>query len=146
MSIMDVRQAETRDISQLTRLSKQLGYIIDEDATSKNIKRLQGSNDSVIWVATDAEIIIGWMQVSYLVRLESGEFCEIVGLVVDEQYRGKGIGKLLIAKAAEWCWQKGCSKLKVRTNVTRKNTHHFYEAMGFTEAKEQKIYEMNVLK
>lgn len=65
-------------------------------------------------------------------------------MVVDEQHRGIGVGRMLVAQAIQWCKDKDCTRLKVRTTVTRKNTHRFYAAIGFEEMKEQKVFEMDL--
>lgn len=144
MDTINIRLVETRDINSVARLSQQLGYDINEAVTARNIELLDGNSDNVIWVASNADAVIGWMQVSYLVRVETGRFCEIVGLVVDEHNRGKGVGRMLLVQAIQWCKDKNCTRLKVRTNVTRKDTHRFYAAVGFEEVKEQKVFEMDL--
>jgi GNAT superfamily N-acetyltransferase len=47
-------------------------------------------------------------------RLETKTFIEIGGLVIDENYRGKGIGKILVSKIKEWCIEQKISSLRVR--------------------------------
>ena len=67
-----------------------------------------------------------------------------MSLVVDESYRGKGIGKKLIDTAADWLKQKGEKTLRIRCNVIRDETHKFYEHLGFIEKKKQKIFEKSI--
>lgn len=74
-----------------------------------------------------------------MLRIESGYFVEIIGLVVDENYRSFGIGNMLIDYARNWTQAKGIKKLRVRTNIVRQRTHAFYERNGFTLCKEQKV-------
>jgi GNAT superfamily N-acetyltransferase len=65
-------------------------------------------------------------------------------LVVDGNYRGKGVGRALINKVKEWSANKGIVKLRVRCNVKRTETHKFYKNLGFKETKEQKIFELDI--
>jgi GNAT superfamily N-acetyltransferase len=62
-------------------------------------------------------------------------------LVIDENYRKQGIGKLLVNKAREWAKEKHIDKLRVRCNRKRTEAHLFYIALGFVEIKEQKVFE-----
>ncbi len=84
------------------------------------------------------------MQLSYILRIESGYFGEITGLVVDGRHRSVGIGNMRIDYARNWTQAKGIKKLRVRTNIVCQRTHAFYERNGFTLRKEQKVYEMNL--
>ena len=140
-----IRPATQADASTITELSYQLGYKISIEDTLANIATISNSGSDIIRVATINDVVVGWIQVSCLVRLESGIFCEIVGLVVDEKFRGRGIGPQLLNVAKEWCKQKRCNKLKVRSNVVRIGTHCFYTNAGFKEVKEQKVFEIEKL-
>jgi len=64
--------------------------------------------------------------------------------VIDENYRKQGIGKLLVNKAREWTKEKHIDKLRVRCNRNRTEAHQFYHALGFTELKEQKVFEATI--
>ncbi|HUQ65141.1 MAG TPA: GNAT family N-acetyltransferase [Flavitalea sp.] len=140
---MIIREVTAEDAAAIAALSHQLGYTISEDQTLQNIHALLQSERHVTFVAVD-ENVIGWMGVSYTVSVESPPLCEIHGLVIDEQYRNKGIGKLLIEKAKEWSRDKAVGKLRLRCNVKRTETHTFYEYISFAEVKQQKVYEINI--
>ena len=142
--MISIRTATLSDAPAITQLSFQLGYTISEAETLSNLQWLDQSSNDVVLVATDNEQVVGWMQILYTVRLETGAFCEIVGLVVDERQRSKGIGKMLIEKAVEWTKGRACNSLRVRTNVIRTDTHRFYANAGFKLAKEQKIFTMEL--
>ena len=99
--------------------------------------------DMVVAAIVD-DRIVGWMHVFHALRVESQPFCEIAGLVVDEQFRGRGIGRRWIEHAKHWCKRKNCNRLRVRTNTKRTATHQFYSGVGFSLVKEQKIFEMKL--
>ena len=64
--------------------------------TESYIKTLQDSLTEELTVVEYQNIVIAWMQLSYMLKVESGYFIEIAGLVVDERYRSAGIGNKLI--------------------------------------------------
>ena len=88
--------------------------------------------------------VIAWISIGYTISPGSLPFCEIRGLIVDKKYRKNSIGKMLVEKARQWCREKNCSRLRVRTNIKRTDTHAFYLHLGFTEKKEQKVFDLNV--
>jgi ribosomal protein S18 acetylase RimI-like enzyme len=54
-------------------------------------------------------------------------------LIVTEKCRGQGIGKQLIAAAAERCRELGCEELEVSTEKTNTRAREFYRECGFVE-------------
>ncbi|MEO8712724.1 MAG: GNAT family N-acetyltransferase [Parafilimonas sp.] len=143
---MDIvlRTINLNDAEAAAHLSKQLGYEISAIQIIDNITAIIESKNDEAFVAIHENKVVGWIGVAYTIILESLPSCVIRGLIVDEKYRKKNIGKMLIEKAKQWCAEKNCSRLRVRCNVTRKDTHAFYLHLGFTEKKEQKVFEIEV--
>ena len=141
--MITIREAVAEDATEITTLSHQLGYLISEEQTLQNINALMQSKHHAVFVAVDKKVT-GWMGVSYNISLESPPLCEIHGLVIDEEYRNKGIGKMLIEKAKQWSTSKGVNKLRLRCNTKRTDAHRFYINAGFTEIKQQKVFEINI--
>lgn len=46
-------------------------------------------------------------------------------------WQGKGIGKLIMKYAVEYCKKYGCYKVALSSNLRREKAHHFYESLGF---------------
>ena len=139
-----LREVNSDDSRQVMILCKQLGYEISLSTVKRNIEILNKENDNKVFVAEYEHAVIGWIGVAYVLTIQSIPFCEVRGLVVDEQFRKNNVGKLLIEKAARWCKEKGCSILRVRCNIKRQPIHSFYTHLGFSEKKEQKIFEIHV--
>ena len=139
-----LRKAGVTDVSAITQLSHQLGYEISESGSFSNLEYILNSKYDIVFVAEYENKVVGWIQVSKLIHLETGMFCEIVGLVIDATVRNKGIGRQMVEQAIEWTKANNCKRLVVRSNMIRNDTHRFYTNNGFEEKKEQKIFEMNI--
>jgi GNAT superfamily N-acetyltransferase len=139
-----IREAAVADAAAVTNLSEQLGYRTSTPETANRIEMLAASTDNCVFVAERQGEVIGWIHGFCAIRLESAPFTEIGGLVVDERYRGLGIGKKLIAQVVAWSKQKGILSIRVRCNTKRTPTHAFYRHMGFSETKEQKIFDLKL--
>jgi len=139
-----IRQISPTDAEAVTNLSHQLGYPLPVDQILQNISAILATRDHDVYVAVHDDRIIGWIGVCHTIMLESQPYCEINGLVVDEEWRGKGVGKLLIEKAKQWGKERGNDKLKLRCNVIRTETHLFYQHLGFKEVKQQKNFEIDI--
>ena len=141
---ISVRSVTAADVTAVNNLSQQLGYPLSESQTLQNIKAMLSRDDLTAFVAVKQDHIVGWIGLAQIIIIESIPYCEITGLIIDENYRGKGIGKMLIEKAKDWTKEKESDKLKVRCNVIRAEAHLFYQHLGFIPTKQQTNFEMSV--
>jgi len=139
MQIM-VREMLVKDAQAVNLLSAQLGYSLSPEQTVKNIKAVLQSNNHIAFVALHENKIVGWIGAAQTIMIEVMPHCEINGLVTDERYRGKGVGKLLIEMVKQWAKENGNDVLSLHCNVTRTAAHLFYEHIGFKAIKEQKYF------
>jgi len=61
-------------------------------------------------------------------------------LVVNEAYRGKGIGEKLLAGIEDWAKERGIQAVFLRSNIVREEAHRFYEKVGYKNTKTSKIF------
>ena len=117
-------------------------------ATADDIRRrladLQKSERDTVLVATRAGTVIGWIHLARVPSLEADAFAEIRGLVVTESERGTGAGSRLVQVAESWACDHSCERLRLRSNVIRTATRHFYENRGFTVVKISNVFDKPV--
>jgi GNAT superfamily N-acetyltransferase len=136
-----IRPARGADRADLARLATQLGYPMSEEEAGARLSRIAGHPDHALLVAEQDGRVAGWLQVSRVRVFESEDGVEIGGLVVDEALRGRGIGARLLAEAERWARERGCVRMRVRSNVVRERAHAFYRSAGFSEVKTQRVFE-----
>lgn len=136
-----IRTAEINDSESITELSNQLGYESNNDAIRNRLNEMLIDDDNRVFVATSDKKVIGWIHGFYTLRIESDPFVEIGGIVVHENYRNFGIGKILTKHLVKWAESKNCKRIRARCNIKRFESHRFYENMGFTLCKEQKTFD-----
>jgi len=143
---MDIyaRQMSSEDAEAVAALSRQLGYPLSSQQILQNINAVRRSKDHDAFVAIYDSHVVGWIGLVQAVMIESLPFCEINGLVIDENHRGKGIGKLLLEKAKQWAKEKGNDALRLRCNVKRTEAHEFYRHLGFKETKQQTAFVLDL--
>lgn len=141
---IQLKPATIANAEDIQRLSDQLGYPLPFEQVKRNLIEISGMPDHIALVAQDKEKVVGWAHAFRSVLLESVPFIELAGLVVDENYRGKRIGKKLMEAIIDWANDKKVSEIRVRSQVKRKEAHLFYTSIGFSEIKEQKVFEMNL--
>jgi len=138
---MDIRKARLTDYRKIAALTEQLGYPNDAEKLKGLLAILLDNTEYHILVGTVDDKVVGWMQLQRTMSIETGDYVEITGLVVDERVRGQGLGRLLVQEAFKWSKTKGCLRLRVRCNILRTESHKFYENMGFKLKKEQKVFD-----
>ena len=135
-----VQSARPEDVVAMARLSGQLGYPVATDAFGERLAYLAARPENAIFVAKLNDEVVGWAHVGGRVLLESAPFAEILGLIVDEIARNRGIGARLVAACLDWARVNGWRQIRVRSNVIRADAHRFYERQGFSVSKRQAVF------
>ncbi len=129
------------DASRLARLSAVLGYPVSADTMEHRLRRVLARAEDLILVADSSGAgIVGWIHAAERDTLESDLRCEILGLIVDPEHRGRGVGRRLVAAVETWAIGRGLEEVAVRSNVTRIVSHPFYERLCFIRMKTSHIY------
>jgi len=134
-----VRRAGAGDSHTIAELCGQLGY----PSTSEQIERrlAEAGNGAAVFVAVSRSVgVIGWVHVRALHLLTRDACAEIGGLVVDEGWRGRGFGGLLMDAAEDWARQQGLGTLRLRSNVIRDEAHAFYRGRGYESSKTSQLF------
>jgi GNAT superfamily N-acetyltransferase len=139
-----IRPISKEDVIAVNALTHQLGYPLSAEQTLQNINTVIENKDHAAFVAVNGNTVIGWIGIAHSIQIEMPAYCEVRGLVVNDNFRNHGIGKMLIEKAKQWAKGKGDDKLRLRCNVIRTETHLFYQHLGFKETKQQKVFEITI--
>lgn len=52
-------------------------------------------------------------------------------VIIDEAYKGKGLGTILVKKVIELAKEEGCYKLICTSRLGKQEIHSWYEKLGF---------------
>lgn len=138
---MNLRPATLADAPRIAALSDALGYPNSPAIIAERLERLLPSASDLILVATmPPDRVIGWVHANAQDLLDSGRRAEILGLVVDPDWQGRGAGRYLVEAVEAWARELGLPTLAVRSNIVRTQSHPFYERIGFKRVKTQHSY------
>jgi N-acetylglutamate synthase-like GNAT family acetyltransferase len=138
-----IRKAKLKNADEIAALSKELGYLPESKEIKNKLRRISRNSEQEVFVG-ESKNVIGWMHIALTEPLESSPFIEIRGIVVKEEFRGKGTGTKLIAAAEPWARSKACSRIRIRTNITRLKTREYYRRMDFISRKTQEVFEKEI--
>lgn len=106
------------------------------DETLDRVKRYQGK----IFLAVYGESIVGFvtgflLQQSELNKLEIGVHTvgEVNDIYIDEEYRGKGIGKNMLNMMEDYFEGLNCDSILIRLFAPNGNAHKMYKNCGFMD-------------
>ena len=140
MTGVSIETAGLSDAATIAELTEELGYEVSAAEVERRLRAILGDDDHAVFVARIDGEVGGWVHVAGVKRLEATFFAELGGLVVREQLRQQGVGRRLVESAARWASRSGYRTLRVRTNVVRHDAPRFYESVGFTRIKDQKVF------
>lgn len=121
-------------VALLVRFFREEGFSTPPQLIADNLERML--SDSGCWCALAiadgaAQAVI---TVSTVLYVEWGRLGEIGDLYVLPQYRRRGVARLLVERAKDWCRAQGCSAVAV--TITPIGEQHyrlsgFYARLGF---------------
>lgn len=130
-----IRLARAGDAEHIAALCQQLGYPATQEDVQRRLNQIQQDEQHAVYVAELPGHVSGWVHVYVCQLIVADPQAEIGGLVVDEDYRRCGVGRLLMQQAEQWAREKGCWAVYLRSNVVRKDAHAFYEGIGYSNVK-----------
>src|SRR5215472_862313 len=139
-SACTIRPPQPEDASRMADLAGQLGYKCSREQVQKRLREMRDGCYAFYVAELPDGQIAGWIGVYIFRSAVLDAFAEINGLVVDENNRSCGIGKLLLDAAEDWARSVGCEYFSVRSNSIRDRAHRFYTNNGFDLIKTQKVF------
>ena len=79
----------------------------------------------------DGDKCIGLSGFWITTKIYSGKYVELDNVVIDKEYRSKGIGKLLCDWVLKEAKTKGCKTAMLDAYLENEAAHRFYEREGF---------------
>ena len=130
---MEIRKIELKDLDRVFELLNELYQNKLQYNRFKEIYDLKlNDKNSYYIVAIVDNKIVGVLTLELQIKLHRAR-CQsfIEDLIVDKDYRGKGIGKALIEEAIRFSKQNDCEVVELTSFLDNVDAHRFYEKNGF---------------
>jgi len=132
-----VRPFRAGDEESVADLCTQLGYPTSVSDVERRLREAGDRWQAVFMAESPDGRAVGWVQVCVHSILVADRHAEIEGLVVDREWRSKGVGRSLMKRAEEWARRADCKAVTLRSNVVREGARPFYEDIGYELTKTQ---------
>ena len=126
-----VREAKPGDAEMLVSLIALLEHDVQEKGVRKRIAALAKQRLAPLVATLDKEVV-GLCGVDSMIAIHRPQPVGRINiLVVSEEARGKGIGRLLVEAAEAKLKEDGCGIVEVTSNDRLAKAHAFYRHMGY---------------
>ena len=132
---------DAKDIQQLCR--NELGYNVGINVVETQIEKLSIDNKHhIVAVYEDnrTKKVVGFVHAEMYESLYSDVGLNILGLAVNSNFQGKGIGKKLMVFVEEYALNNNINFIRLNSASHRSEAHKFYENIGYTCNKTQKRF------
>lgn len=141
MSDIVIREATISDCGRICDLNRTcLGYDYPEEKTLGRLALILRRPSDKVFVAEYNGEAAGYVHCADYECTYCGSLKNIMAIAVDENYRGRGIGKTLLQAAERWAASCGCSGVRLGSGFERTQAHMFYLRCGYTLRKEAKNF------
>ena len=126
-----VREAKPGDALQMTRLIRLLDHKVDEKGVRKRISALAKEKLPPLVVTLD-EKIVGLCGIHSMMTIHRDKpVGRVTIIVVAEDCRREGIGRMLLEAAEDHLRKRGCGLIEATSNDHLTAAHGFYRHMGY---------------
>ncbi len=129
----EIRDARGEDAEALAPLLEQLmGEPSTEAQVRSRLDRLATTGADRVLVALSNGRVVGLVGVhlTWMAHTDAPT-ARLMSLVVDETFRGQGIGRRLVGAGVALARTWGCNRLELTSRLERSGAHSFYDAVGF---------------
>jgi GNAT superfamily N-acetyltransferase len=129
--VLKIREAKPGDAPRLVELMKLLGHDVDAKGVRKRMAALAKQKVPQL-VATLDKRVVGLAGIHVMITIHRERpVGRITILIVAEEARGRGIGRMLTEAAERLLKKRGCGMVEVTSNDRLAAAHAFYRHMGY---------------
>jgi|SRR3989344_2548893 len=131
VEIVQLNEANEQALQDINSLIHQLSPRLPE-CSMNLLNKMVSDQNSELWVAKDGSRIVGMATLAVVVMPE-GERAQIEDVVLDEKYRGQGLGRKLSEKLIERAKARNVPKITLTSNDSRVAANMLYQKLGFVK-------------
>ena len=137
----EINTADSQEVAEICNAA--LGYDVDVENVKKQIAKLTNDKNQHIIIGYEDENtgkIIGFVHAQMYESFYSDLGLNILGLAVNPDFQGRGIGRKLMNELENYAVDYNISFIRLNSAMKREEAHKFYEHIGYTCDKVQKRF------
>ena len=103
--------------------------------------QLDSGNESTFLAVADGQAIgiLRSVEAPASPFLKPDRYCYVSSVYVDPRFRRRGVLRLLVDRAFEWCRQRGLSEMRLHSVGTRESASAAWDALGFEVVEQVRV-------
>ena len=137
----EINIEDTQEVAEICKAS--LGYDVDIENVKEQIEKLTNDRKQHIIIGYEDENtskIIGFVHAQIYESFYSDLGLNILGLAVNPDFQGRGIGRKLMNELEDYAVDNNISFIRLNSAMKREEAHKFYEHIGYICDKVQKRF------
>lgn len=140
MKIVRLKLADKNSLGAVNRLLPQLSSAA-EKLSMRQLVKITKDKNSVLVGVWDGKDMIG-MGLVVFIFTPRGLRARMEDVVVEERYRGRGVGKKLTNRLIEIARARKAMWLEFTSRIERQETNRFYQRLGFKK-RDTNVYRLS---
>lgn len=128
--IHELSAADEPTVARVQYLLNQLSPRANKGITRATLQLSIDDDRTVVLVAESGGTLYGILTMSYMVK-PNGTAAWVEALVIDAEYRGRGLGRKLMEQAVKQARDRGCHRIFLTSLPQRDAANHLYPSLGF---------------
>jgi GNAT superfamily N-acetyltransferase len=126
-----IREIGPTDISACRLLLSQLGYDLTLQEVKRRYDAIREKQDHAVFVGEQDGQVVALLHIYERPAFDKPPEVIVQALVVDQNWRGMGIGKSMMKIAERWALDRRFSSIALTSSVSRSDAHAFYNSIGY---------------
>lgn len=132
---MGIRPVRIDDHKRISELLEQLGYPGTAPFMADKMARMIECPDEQVLVYEIQGVVQALISLHFIAQIAlPGDFARISYFIIDDRFRGQGIGKEMLEYCTNLAKQRRCDRFEVHSHTRRTGAHRFYIREGFEES------------
>jgi GNAT superfamily N-acetyltransferase len=125
------RELTEDDRPGILDIARQLGYAASEQTVSDLVDLVLKKENQQMVIADNGKHLLGYIHLIFNDTNESAVCVDIAGILIPDDFRGKGIGTAFIKEAEKWSRGRDVKTMNIRRNLIRNEAIPFFNHHGF---------------
>ncbi|MBR4157746.1 MAG: GNAT family N-acetyltransferase [Oscillospiraceae bacterium] len=134
---MMIREIQPEDYAAVARFWRDYLDIAaaTDESVSRTLEKMSTDSRYYTFVAEEDGRVVGFITYVEVLSIDDPDgYIKINGIAVHPEYRNRGIGTQLIARAEQTARERGSNSIGVASVFKRTETHRLYENLGFRKS------------
>ncbi len=137
---MIIRKAKISDYVDINSLVNEFGFECNQEEMKNRLSSILSKDIHKVLVAEIDNKVIGFVDFDHYEVVYSDPGINITGLIVNIEYRNKGVGTALLLEIEKYAKSNKMAFIRVNSGSQRIDAHKFYKKNGYDNEKDEKRF------